>query len=532
MKKSIIILVLIFSILFASSKILASTLSNNYEISGFIKDSISGEYLPYASVQILRIKDSSFVQGKLTDANGKYLIKGIQSGEYIIVASYMGYNKGEKILNLSSKETECNFFLISKSISLSEIYISSEKNQIEKNIDITTVNVAKDITVAGGSATDVMQTLPSVDIDIDGKINYRGSDKVIILINGEKSGLIKSLDQIAADQIERIEIINNPSAKYESEGMSGIINIVLKTGEVGKNKTTVIVYAGYPETIGGNIGYSKMSGKTQFYINGGLKHSTKYQTKEHLRENYENPNAYNYYQYDRQDQNLNSAFFSSGFKYKISKKQKIGVSIIGSKTFNNAVRTIEYQTLNKSGVTEFESLKEIGIDLNNYSIDGNLDYSYSFSKGGVLSSKLHYSYFDQLQEMDNSYYSDLSMVDYDLQNTFSKQINKQADFSLDYLKAINDSLKIETGYYLDAKDLMNDFNSENLNNYGDWINDTSLENNFNYTQVIHAVYFNLNAKFKYFDLQTGLRGEMTTNVCIKQKVVHLSIEKYTTYYQI
>ncbi len=79
-----------------------------------------------------------------------------------------------------------------------------------------------------------MQSLPSIDIDIDGNINYRGSENVVILIDGEKSGLVKSLDQIPADQIKKVEIINNPSAKYEAEGMSGIINIVLKSGKAGK----------------------------------------------------------------------------------------------------------------------------------------------------------------------------------------------------------------------------------------------------------------------------------------------------------
>jgi outer membrane receptor protein involved in Fe transport len=512
MKNSIGILILIFSISLITTKIYGVSFSGKCEIVGVVKDSISGEGLPFASVQVLTINDSSFVEGKMTDAKGKYLISDVQSGEYIIMASYMGYTRSEKRMNFRSKKVKCDFSLVHKNITLSEVSISAEKNQVEKNIDITTVNVSKNITVSGGTATDVMLTLPSVDIDFDGNINYRGSQNVIILINGEESGLATSLDQIPADQIERVELINNPSAKYEAEGMSGIINIVLKSGEPGKNKTTLIVYTGYPETIGGNVGYSKMTGKTRFFINGGMKHSTKFQTKEHLRENYENPDAYNYYQYDRQDQNLNSAFFSSDFEYIISKKQQIGVSLIGSKMFNNAVRKINYSTLSQSGNTEIESLKELDINLDSYSIDGSLDYMYSFTKGGVLSSKIHYSFFNQLQEMDNKYYFDLSIVDPELQNTFSKQINKQTDFSLDYKKPFNDSLQIETGYYLEAKDLLNDFNAESFNTSGEWVNDTALENKFNYSQVIHAVYFSLNAKFKYFELQTGLRGEITTNL--------------------
>ncbi len=487
------------------------SISAKYEIIGIVKDSVSGEGLPFASVQILTIKDSSTVKGTMTNADGNYLIKDIAKGKYLIVASYMGYNEKKIVLDIQSNKVKCDFLLNQKSISLSEISITAEKNLVEKNLEKTTINVSKNNTISGGTAIDVMLTLPSVDVDIDGNLNYRGSEKVIILINGEKSELIKSLDQIPADQIEKVELINNPSAKYEAEGMSGIINIVLKSGKGGKNKTILMLYAGYPETVGGNIGYSVMADKTRFFVNGGMKHNTKVQTKEHLRENYENPNAPNYYQYDRQDMILNNAFINSNLAYAISKKQRIVISFIGSKMNNNATRQINYETLNKSGQTEIESLKDIDIDLNNYSIDGNLNYKYSFINGGILSSKIHYSFFDQLQEMSNEYYPELSSLNPELQNTFSKQINKQTNFSLDYLHPFNDSIQVETGYNVDLKDLTNDFNSESYYSSGEWINDTALANKFNYNQLIHAVYINLNAKFKYFELQAGLRGEFTTN---------------------
>jgi outer membrane receptor protein involved in Fe transport len=483
-----------------------------YEISGTIRDNNSGEGLPFATIQILTKKDTNLITGTLTDANGKYLIKDIQSGEYILMASYMGYTNCKKTLNIQSKKVKCDFSLVLKSISLSEISITAEKNLVEKNIEKTTVNVSKNMTVTGGNATDVMRTLPSVDIDIDGNINYRGSDKVIILINGEKSELVKSLDQIPASQIEKMEIINNPSAKYEAEGMSGIINIVLKAGKAGKDKTTLVISAGYPETVGGNASYSKMTGKTRFFISGGMKHNTKFQIKEHLRENYENINAYNYFQHDRQDEVLNDALINSNLEYSISKKQRIGISLIGSKKFNNAARQINYETLNKSGQTENESLKDLDIDLDNYTIGGNLNYKYSLINGGILSSKIHHSYFDLGQKMSNQYYPEVSSINPELQNTISKQINKQTDFSLDYLHPFNDSIQFETGYYFDAKDLMNDFNSESFRTSGEWVSDSALASKFNYKQLIQTVYFNLNAKLKYFELQAGLRGEFTTNL--------------------
>ena len=506
------IVIFILAAVFISSENYAISFSGISQINGIVKDSVSGEGLPYASIRILLLNDSSFVKGAITDAEGRYQIKDVQAGDYTIEASYMGYFELKKRLQVQSKKIKLDFYLVRKSISLREMSVTAEKSLIENNLVKTKVNVSKNMTVLGGSAIDVMQTLPSVDIDIDGKINYRGSNKVIILINGEKSELVNSLDQIPADQIKTVELINNPSAKYEAEGMSGIINIVLKSGKPGKSKTTLMVFAAYPETMGGNAGYSGTIGKNRFFVNGGIKHKTKFQTKEHLRNNYENPNAYNYYQYDRQDGNLNDAFINSSFEFALSKKQQLGISFIGTKKFNNAVRQINYKTLDKSGQTVNESLKDIDIDLNNYTIDGNLNYKYSFVKGRKLTSKIHYSILDQLQEMRNRYYPELSIVNPDLQNTFSKQINKQTRFSLDYLHPLNDSSQFETGYNFDAKNLINDFNSESYSNSEEWINDTALTNNFNFIQIIHAAYFNLNTKLKYFVLQAGLRVEFTTDL--------------------
>jgi len=480
------------------------------EINGIVQDSISGENLPFATVQILIKEDSSFVKGVVTDSEGYYSIKDIARGNYVIKASYMGYQERKKILDIRSDKVKCDFFLIQKSILLSEISIDAEKNLIQKSIEKTTVNITKNMTVAGGTATDVMQTLPSVDIDINGNIIYRGSDKVVILLNGERSELVKSLDQLPAAQIEKVELINNPSAKYDAEGMSGIINIVLKSGRAGKNKTTITLLAGYPETIGGNAGYSGITGKLRFFISGGFKHNTRYQIKEHLRENYENPDAFNYYQYDRQDENLNEALINSNFNYEINKNQQIGISLIGFKKFNNAYRQIAYEMLDKSGQTLKESLKEIDIQLDNYTIDGNLNYKYHFEKGRFLSSKIHYSYFDQLQDMNNRYYPELTYDNPELQNTYAKQINKATDFSLDYVHPINDLNIFETGYNFTARNLLNDFYSISYNDIsGEWVNDTALTNNFQYLQLIHAVYLNIDAQWKYFNIQAGLRGEYT-----------------------
>jgi outer membrane receptor protein involved in Fe transport len=185
--------------------------------------------------------------------------------------------------------------------------------------------------------------------------------------------------------------------------------------------------------------------------------------------------------------------------------------LIGSKKFNTADRTINYKTLLKSGQSAYESVKEIDIDLDNYTIDGTLNYKYDFKRKRYLTSKLHYSIFDQLQKMNNVYYPEISNSTSALQNTYSKQYNKQADFSIDYTHPLKDSMEFETGYNFNSKDLLNDFNSETQSSSGIWLSDTALNNQFNYIQLIHSVYFNFITKFKAIELQAGVRSEYTSN---------------------
>lgn len=487
-------------------------------INGIVKDRLSGQRLPYSAVELFSFSDTLLHNGAMTDSEGAFTINNIPDGKYRLRASYMGYTKKEYIITVPSEKTIFHFLLSKNTIALNELEIIADKNLIAKDIEKVTINISKNTTLTGGTAKDVMQTLPSVDIDIDGIIQYRGSEKVIILINGEKTELSNNLDQIPAEQIERVELINNPSAKYDAEGMSGIINIVLKSGKKEKNQLTLSISAGYPENYSGNIGYTGSSKKTRYFVNVGMKHKTKFQTKEHLRKNYENPLAYDYYQYDYQDQILNSVFANTHLTHSINKRQKIGVSLIGTKKFNSAIRDINYKTLDNSGNTYSEYMKDIVIDINNYTIDGNLDYTYRFAKGKTLKTNFHYSYLEQEHSMHNdAHLNDFSGVS-ELQNTNSSQLNKKSTFAINYAHTQNDSLKFSIGYKWDIKDLQNKFQSESYDHTATlWANDTALENYFQYVQHIHSGYINMKSKLKYFDLQAGLRMEHTTNTQYEQQ---------------
>jgi outer membrane receptor protein involved in Fe transport len=509
-------LLLLFFIVLAN-QIVADGVSRG-EIRGMISDRETMEELPFASVQLRSIDDSTAIFGAITDINGSYSIKHVPFGQYYLLASFMGYETEEQVVDITKRKAQINISLSKKNFTLKEIEVTAEKGIVEQGINKTTVNVSKDATLTGGSAVDVMQTLPSVDFDVNGQLNYRGSENVTLLLNGQRSELVKSLDQIPADQIEKIEIINNPSAKFEAEGMSGIINIVLKSGKTGRNNTRVMLYAGLPEAYGGSLGWSGDKGKSSFVINGGYNHKTRFQTKEHWRENYESRDAPDYYQFDRQDEILNDVLLNTSYNLRIDDHQQFGISFLGSSKFNAADRSIDYIT-EENGQTLYESHKDIAISLDNMVLDGNLDYQYNFNKTGqTLIANFHYSWLDQLQQMDNVYYPSDSYENRELQNTDSKQLNKEAVFSLDYAQPFTDSILLETGYRFNGKDLLNDFSSESYNPVDEiWGNDTDLGNNFRYLQNINALYADLQIKFSFFELQAGLRAEYTSNEQLDQQ---------------
>lgn len=480
-------------------------------VSGEIKDIRTSESLPFATLQLFSEPDSVLIAGVITDDKGRFKIDAIQSAEYRLEASYMGYEPKAMKARINEDNSRFEILLHPKNMELSGVEITGEKSLVEKTIEKTTVNISENATLTAGNALDAVRTLPSVDIDIDGKVSYRGSDKVMILINGEKSQLVNSLSQIPADRIEKIEMIHNPSARYEAEGMSGIINIVMKTGKDTTRKTSFMLNAGYPETLGGNAGYSGTSGKIQFFINGGAHHKISYQSKKHFRDNYENPDAFNYYQFDEQDDSQNNLFFNTDLKYKVGKRQQLGISAMATKKFSSADRDIDYITYDKNRSVTDESFKNVGIDMDNYSVDGTLDYRYNFPKQGhSLRTAVYYSVFGQMQNQENRYFPEMTEIHPQLQNTAAEQLNKVADLTCDYVQPFSDSLLLETGYNFNTKDLLNDFSSESFEtDQSSWTYDSVLANHFNYIQQIHAIYANLNAKFRLFDIEAGIRGEYT-----------------------
>jgi len=213
--------------------------AQNVSIHGVLRDQADRSPIPYVNVLLFDAVDNGFVRGTLTDEEGVFTLSGIKPGEYLLEAAYLGYEtqrinvhagKLNPFINLG------NIFLKESIKELEEITISGRREDIGADMDRKTYLMDQNLSQLGGSVLQAMQNLPGVTIDREGKVQLRGSDRVAVLIDGQQSaitgfGAQSGLDNIPASAIERIEIINNPSARYDATGMAGIINIVFKKQE-------------------------------------------------------------------------------------------------------------------------------------------------------------------------------------------------------------------------------------------------------------------------------------------------------------
>ncbi|MDP1971864.1 MAG: carboxypeptidase regulatory-like domain-containing protein, partial [Sediminibacterium sp.] len=241
-----VVTILISLLLMGSS----SAQVNNITISGLVKEKANNGPIAYVNIVVKNAKDSSFIAGTVSNEEGRFSIANIKPGNYSISYSYTGFMINQQPLLIGSLSAYINLGTITLEVDgqqLKEVIVNSKQDNLNNKLDKKTYSIAANISQAGGSVLQALKNLPGITTGQDGKVALRGSDKVAILIDGKQTALTgfggqTGLDNIPASAIERIEIINNPSAKYDANGNAGIINIIYK-----KNKQ---------EGFNGKIGFT------------------------------------------------------------------------------------------------------------------------------------------------------------------------------------------------------------------------------------------------------------------------------------
>jgi len=485
-------------------------------LKGILVDAQTKEKIELASITLKSKADSTRILGGKSKADGSFQISKIPYGKYSITLSYINYEtKSFANYTLSKSEHDLGRIELQPSSSkLKSLRIVGEKQAIEVGIDKKTFNVDKNITAAGGTATDLLKNVPSVNVDMDGNISIRGKDNVTLLIDGKPSSMFgndaaTALNSIPASSIESIEVITNPSSKYEAQGMSGILNIIMKKDRKAGYNAMINAGMGSPFRINGGINLNANVKKWNVFVNANARTSRTWEETTTDRSNYDSPLTY--YSYLRNKRRPLSGFINLGGDYTLNKNNKITIS---ENTFNanmkgNSTTTIDNEIDYTTPVSRL--IRHNDYVGNPLSSTTNLQYKHNFKQPKEeINFELNYSKTRYRRESTfetYNYDSNYTLVNNYVQNNPILGGNWNGTFQVDYTKPIGKSGHLDLGektYYIR-------FESENQPTIQypnqNPSEETILKKHFKYTQQVHGVYANYGTQIKATGIQAGLRGE-------------------------
>lgn len=533
MKMGLPVLVAGLFFLFFATDGMAQTRNARGSLSGFVTDGQSGEKMQYVNVAVLSSKDSSLVNGVITDAKGKFEIKALSLGTYIVRFSFIGYKDCFKSVNVKSGSTDMGTIALNTSSEmLKSVEVVAERQMMEYKLDKRVINVDKNLVSAGGSASDVLENVPSVSVDEDGEVSLRGNSNVKVLIDGKPSELMGSdlasvLAQIPASTIENVEVITNPSAKYDPEGMSGIINIKLKEkGNKGLNGSVSLTAGSALEKFlprangSASVSYSTKKFGFSASIDGRYNERGRRQDNMKLLYGHDSDTLDAWVRSTRDGIEKGwSEGVKLGFDWYINPKNTLTLSYNG-RGHKNPQDSNLIRNTNLMDSMSFRSLEQI--------TDGNnsgqfhtfsLNYQKKFNNPDqelMIDANWNMGRFNRESTQYIDYFNDA----YDTDVLFNKKDvtannNNRAVVSINYSHPFTKNLRLETGYNLNYSKRNSDYDYY-LN--GSAVKDEATSYTFSSTEYIHALYATVGYTYGRWSGQLGLRGELVTNDAVKKMV--------------
>jgi outer membrane receptor protein involved in Fe transport len=483
-------------------------------INGKITDSKSAKPVEYVTVTVTKKGDAKPLTGALTDNKGDFSIRSLPYGDYEVEISFIGYKTVRQPVTLTSAAKKADLKVIAieeESEELEKVEITGMKSQMKIDIDKKVFNVDQNISSTGGNASDVLNNIPSVEVTSEGDVSLRGNSAVTIWINGKASGISSDnraqiLEQMPAENIEKIEVITNPSAKYSPEGTAGIINIVLKqnrkSGYYGSVQAGVNNYGGY--NLGVNFNYS--SSKLESFASFGYRKGIFKGGGENHRLNYGIDTTF-LDQISTMNGNRNNFFSRLGATYHLTPADHLslsGFAMLGGGGNDNEIR---YTGNIPDSYTQ--STRTTATDDRMFGGNAEFSYKHDFSKRSDIDFTLSYNQWgmkNTAEYRQNSIYADNhTSTSYQKQKTDIDPHNW--NLQVDYTNAFDDSHKIEAGYKGTFGRESSPVETLSGTAAADATPTTSLYNEFIYNQDVHALYGIYSGRLGKFGYQAGLRGE-------------------------
>ena len=487
-------------------------------IQGIIIEDETNDPLPFVTVALTPEGSNAPTAGCSTGEEGTFRLNNVKAGKYTITISFVGYLDESRNISITSGKSNINLGTIrlkSDRKLLKEVVVTEQRSQMSFEIDKRVFTVDQSLATTGGSASDVLAEIPSVEVDNEGTVSLRGSESVTVWINGKASGLTSDnqgdiLQQMPAGSIEKIEVITNPSAKHSPEGTAGIINIVLKrdrkAGYYGSVQGGMDSRLGY--NAGGNINYS--SGKLDAYA--GLN----YRNMRFENEGITDTKYFGSNQYQKQtnigSHNPNNIFGRAGLTWRFTQKDELYANVMGmfgGGRHNNEISAIS-GPIGSDGTYADPTQRMTRTTTQQgkptmYNVE--LGYTHRWSDTHFIDFSVGHH---QWQQQRNSIYRQTTEIigidtisSYQFQDGLNK--SKSTEIKLDYEYKINDNHRIEAGYKGDLSD-----DNSPVITYTDEEHtqlDEKQYNQFRYKQNIQALYTTYSGRIGKFGYQLGLRGE-------------------------
>jgi hypothetical protein len=345
---------LIFISLLTVNGILSQGDSQEFTLTGVILESETKQELEYATVTVLS-SDNIVVTGGLTNSKGEFSIP-LKKGEYNLLVEYISYKNFEQLGLIISNNLNLNKIELDLDIeSLDEIEIIAENTTVDIRLDKKIYTVGRDLTVKGGSVSDVLDNVPSISVDVEGNVSLRGSEDVRILINGKPSGLVglnsaEALRQLPSESIEKVEVITSPSARYDAQGSGGIINIILRRNKLLGFNGIVNANVGNPTSTGLSTSLNYRTGDVNIFNSTGLSDRLRVGDSYSYAEYYNGDEPNSFIRDNRNWERDNQSLFSNtGLEWYLNDNTSITTSFLINKsdgTSKNENTTLELDSSN------------------------------------------------------------------------------------------------------------------------------------------------------------------------------------------
>jgi hypothetical protein len=514
---------LLLSLFLAATAVFAQT-GSKPNISGVILDE-SKKPADYVTVVLFKASDSSVVKTAFTDPNGIFNFNVPVKGSYYYKASNMGYKTlKSKTIVLTEDNQKVDFGtaqLAASTQNLKEVNVAVTKPLIERKMDKVVMNVSGSSIMSGSTALEVLQKAPGVTVDQNDNISMMGKQGVLIQLDGKQTYMSSAdvanlLRNMQSSDIESIELITNPSSKYDASGNSGIINIKTKKNKNGGTNGSINGMAGYGKNFRGNAGLSLNHRTQKLNLFGNYNYGKNERENQIDIDRISNGNPDTYFmQVGSSLRKQNNNNFKAGLDYFIDKKNTIGVLVNGY--FNHGTEASVNNTLIGPSFQKVDSvLISNTLQTNKYNnISYNLNYkSVLDTAGSEISADVDYSRYNgnDGSNYDNDYlFSNgerIRPIVYTRNNTPS--IIDIKAFKVDYNVSLTKTVKLEAGVKSSWVKTDNDLQAEEFVNNA-WRNDVHRSNQFVYDENVNAAYTNLNKQFKNTSVQIGLRLEQTNS---------------------